>query len=349
MSEVQVLELPYGRTRLPLHVPPENLLAVVEPAEVAPAVDPAAEVRRALREPVGSRPLSELVRPGQKVLIIIDDNTRPTPQHQVLPPVLAELASVTRNLHLKILIATGTHRAMTPEEIRAKVGAEIASQHTILNHDWANEANLVELGITHNGTPIKVNRLVQEADLVLAIGATVPHCLAGWGGGAKIVQPGVCGKDTTNMTHALNMISPMSHPGDQGSLCLRADRQARWRRHPCHALPGRDRRESRARPEHGGRRRLALQADATGGGPTGYRGLGGHQHCRGRRAGQRAGLGERLLRWAERSRPGDPGAPARPQPDGRAPASLRAAGPTGQGDRDHPRRGNLPCVGQQAA
>ena len=83
----------------------------------------------------------------------------------------------------------------------------------VINHQWEDESALVDLGVTANGTPIKVNRLVMESDFVIAIGTTVPHCLAGWAGGAKIIQPGVCGEDTTSMTHALNMISPMPHLG----------------------------------------------------------------------------------------------------------------------------------------
>jgi len=211
--EMLTIELPYGPGTLSFRLPRENLLMVVEPAEVAPAADPAAAVLRAVREPVGAPALRSVVKPGQKVLVLIDDNTRPTPQAQILPSLLHEIASAGAQVDVRILIASGTHRAMTPEEIRRKVGDEIAARYPILNHDWADEANLVDLGVTPKGTPIKVNRLVTEADLVVAVGGTVPHCLAGWAGGAKIIQPGVCGQDTTNMTHALNMVSPMPHLG----------------------------------------------------------------------------------------------------------------------------------------
>ncbi len=211
--EMLTIELPYGPGTLRFRLPRENLLMMVEPAEVAPAADPAAAVQRAVREPVGAPTLRSLVKPGQKVLILIDDNTRPTPQAQILPSLLQEIASTGAQVDVRLLIASGTHRPMTPEEIRRKVGDEIAARYPILNHDWADEANLVDLGVTPKGTPIKVNRLVTEADLVVAVGGTVPHCLAGWAGGAKIIQPGVCGQDTTNMTHALNMVSPMPHLG----------------------------------------------------------------------------------------------------------------------------------------
>ncbi|MGC8826952.1 MAG: lactate racemase domain-containing protein, partial [Anaerolineae bacterium] len=87
------------------------------------------------------------------------------------------------------------------------------SAYPVINHDAADRANLVHLGTTPNGTPIVVNRRVVEADLVVAVGNTVPHCLAGWSGGAKIIQPGVCGEETTHHTHALNMYSPVPHLG----------------------------------------------------------------------------------------------------------------------------------------
>lgn len=213
MSDDIVISLPYGDTNLSFHLPRRNLLGVMTPADVPAAADPAALMRQALREPVGRPPLRDLVRPGQRIVIIVDDMTRPTPQHVLLPPLLEELEAAGRNLHIEILIATGTHRAMTPAEIEHKVGRQVMSAYPVINHDAMDWANLVHLGTTPNGTPIVVNRRVVDADLVVAVGNTVPHCLAGWSGGAKIIQPGVCGEETTHHTHALNMYSPVPHLG----------------------------------------------------------------------------------------------------------------------------------------
>jgi nickel-dependent lactate racemase len=102
---------------------------------------------------------------------------------------------------------------MNSDEIVRKVGADVASRYEVINHRWSDANALVDLGRTANGTPIKVNRLLVESDLVISIGTTVPHCLAGWAGGAKMIQPGVSGEDTTNLTHALSMMSPMPHLG----------------------------------------------------------------------------------------------------------------------------------------
>jgi len=212
-DEMATVQLPYGEGFVTFTLPRRNLLALVEPADVPGVANPAETVQQAIRNPVGRPPLLEMIRPGQEVLIIVDDNTRPTPVYQILPPLLQEIGVERNRLHVRILIATGTHRPMTLEEIFTKVGADIAARYLVINHQWDDESALVDLGVTANGTPIKVNRLVMESDFVIAVGLTVPHCLAGWAGGAKIIQPGVCGKDTTNMTHALNMISPMPHLG----------------------------------------------------------------------------------------------------------------------------------------
>jgi nickel-dependent lactate racemase len=213
MEENVTIPLPYGSESISLRVPRRNLLDVLEPGDAAGLEDPAEAMRRALRFPVGRPPLRDLVKPGQKVLVLVDDNTRPTPVREVLPALLAELEVERNALNVRFLIATGTHRPMNSDEIVRKVGAEVASRYEVINHRWSDANALVDLGRTANGTPIKVNRLLVESDLVISIGTTVPHCLAGWAGGAKMIQPGVSGEDTTNLTHALSMMSPMPHLG----------------------------------------------------------------------------------------------------------------------------------------
>jgi lactate racemase len=205
--------LPYGQSSCTFQLPERNLLAIVEPADVAGVADTTAETLQALRQPVASRPLRELVVRGTKVLIIVDDFTRPTPAQRILPSLLTELDAKANKLDVTILIAAGTHRPMTDSEIAAKVGADVMANYPVLNHDAYNDAELVNVGRTKNGTPIKLNHLVTEADLVIGISNVVPHNLAGWSGGAKIIQPGVCGAETTNLTHAIAMMSPVPHVG----------------------------------------------------------------------------------------------------------------------------------------
>jgi len=213
MEETIAITLPYGSEFVSIRLPRRNLLDVLEPGDAPEVKNPAETMRQALRCPVGTPPLRDLVKPGQRVLVLVDDNTRPTPVHEVLPALLEELAVERNALKVRFLIATGTHRPLSPDEIACKVGKEVAQRYEVINHRWSDADALVDLGKTVNGTPIKVNRLLVESDLVISIGTTVPHCLAGWAGGAKMIQPGVSGEDTTNLTHALSMMSPMPHLG----------------------------------------------------------------------------------------------------------------------------------------
>ncbi len=208
-----LIHLPYGEQVVQLRVPSANLLAVASPPTVEPRQDAESIVREALRRPVGGPPLRELVQCGQDLVILVDDLTRPTPIDFLLPIVLDELEAEARHLHVTILVALGTHRKMTPAEIEKKVGKDMVARYPVLNHEWEDERALVDLGVTPNGTPIKVNRLVMESDVCIGISNIVPHNLAGWSGGAKIVQPGICGKETTYRTHLLAARCPTTNFG----------------------------------------------------------------------------------------------------------------------------------------
>ena len=212
MARVKV-SLPYGKDTLDVALPGGHLLSVVSPNEVSGHTDAEAQIRRALREPIEGPPLATALKPGQHLLVLVDDITRPTPVAEVLPILLDELDVHARRVHVTILIALGTHRKMTDEEIRARVGAQIAASYDVLNHEWDDDSALIDLGTTPSGTPVKVNRLIREADLCVGVGVIVPHNLAGWSGGGKIVQPGICGKETTNHTHLLAARCPTTNLG----------------------------------------------------------------------------------------------------------------------------------------
>jgi len=211
-SETVEITLPYGERNLVVEVPRRNLATVASPKEAPRHGDISTLLAAALRNPIESAPLSTLLREHEKLLLLVDDNTRPTPAREILPPLLDELEVERKKADVTILVALGTHRAMTPEEIEEKVGRDIVARYRVLNHDWEERA-LVDLGATANGTPIKVNRLIVETDVCIGIGNIVPHNIAGWSGGGKIVQPGICGRDTTNATHLLAARCPSSNLG----------------------------------------------------------------------------------------------------------------------------------------
>ena len=206
------VKLPYGDNFVEFEVPEKNLLAIVSPNDTQPALDTDQEITRALDNPIGMKKIEDIAKPEDSVVLLVDDNTRLTPCAKVLPEVIKRLDTVgVKENNIKIIIATGTHRSLFPEEIERKVGAEIVQKIEVLNHSWKED--LVYVGKTSQGTPIEVNRYVLEAKVKVGIGNVIPHPLAGWSGGAKIIQPGVCGKSTTGATHILGAIYPNSFLG----------------------------------------------------------------------------------------------------------------------------------------
>ena len=208
------IKLPYGKQYLNVDVPDQNLLVVVSPQDVEPVSDTTAEVKQALERPVGlTPPLGSSIQSGHKVVLIVDDVTRPTPAGQVLPPLVEALRLEERGAQVSILVAVGTHRPMTEDELVAKVGKDMMERFPVVQHNDHDPDNLVNVGRSANGTPLVINRQVVEADFVVAIGSIVPHCLAGWAGGAKLLQPGVGGRDTTSWTHRLAAVTPVPNLG----------------------------------------------------------------------------------------------------------------------------------------
>jgi nickel-dependent lactate racemase len=162
-------------------------------------------IQRGLQNPIGLPRLGELTRGKQNILILVDDYTRTTPVHLILPQVLAEMyAGGVEKSNIRLLVASGTHRAMTAPEKQKRFGAQVAADHVILDHHYDDLSQLARLPDTPGGTEIWVNRAVLEADFVLGIGHIAPHRVAGFSGGGKIVQPGVCGAVTTGQTHWLS-------------------------------------------------------------------------------------------------------------------------------------------------
>lgn len=206
--------IPYGPGSIEFSLPEENLVGVYSPQNIKGVADLKAEIVRALALPIGTKPLRELARGAKKVVLVADDNTRLTPADKIVPALLTELNAVgIRDEQIKVVIALGTHRPMTEAEILTKFGAETVRRVAVRNHDFRDPALMVDLGTTPNGTHITVNREVYEADFKLGIGSIVPHYIPGFAGGAKIVQPGISGEQTTAETHLLSTSAPRSFLG----------------------------------------------------------------------------------------------------------------------------------------
>jgi nickel-dependent lactate racemase len=202
MAEVTI---PFDGKPYRFHVPDKNLAEVLSPVPAPSIQNLEVEIERTLSQPIHQDPLEEIVKPFDRILLVSDDNTRSTPVGHMIPPLLRRLnrAGVPDD-QITCLIALGTHRYMTENEIVAKVGPAVFKRIRVLNHEWRNPDVLVDLGTSSRGTPLQVNRLAAEADVVIGLGAIVPHHIPGFSGSSKIIQPGVCGARTTAETHMLS-------------------------------------------------------------------------------------------------------------------------------------------------
>jgi len=204
-------EVPYGKGCKAAEVRKKNLLFIARPFDSFRLPEDEVEIKRSLSNPVDCPPISNMSIRGKKVVVIGDDMTRSTPVSTIVPLLITELQKAgLKQEDLKIVIAVGTHRPMNRSEIKAKYG-EVAEQVQVTNHNFADKEELVFLGKTRQRTPIWISREVYEADVRIGIGDIIPHNLAGWTGGAKIIQPGVSGEETTAHTH---LISARYEPKD---------------------------------------------------------------------------------------------------------------------------------------
>lgn len=197
--------IPYGDTeKLEFEIEDERLIWEVSPKEVKGVDDEEAEIMQALMNPIGSKPLKELVGDpeGKIIAIVVDDNTRVTPAEKLLVPLLKLLKEYgVKSSQVEVIFALGSHRAMTEAEIIKKIGQKCYDEVITINHEYDNEEKLVTLGKTLQGTQVIINKAFYEADVKICIGNIIPQFIAGWSGGAKIIQPGISGKDTTARVH----------------------------------------------------------------------------------------------------------------------------------------------------
>ncbi len=196
------VRLEYGRDGLDVELPDARVVRSLAYKDAPPLADPAGEVERLLREPLGSPPLSELARGRRDACIAICDITRPVPNELILRPVLRTLeeAGIPRE-RITILIATGLHRESKPHEIVEMVGEEIAAHYTIADHRGQELDEHTYLGESPRGVPIWIDSRYVHADLKITVGLIEPHLMAGFSGGRKLICPGLAGLETVKVWH----------------------------------------------------------------------------------------------------------------------------------------------------
>ncbi len=200
---MQQFSIPYGHGALSLQLPGGLQAVIVEPRQVPAAPDPISAVETALDAPLGHAGLPSL-RGVRSAAIAINDKTRPVPHQHLLPPLLNRLEAIGLAPEaIRLIIATGAHPPMLPEEYPRVVPASVLDRHPVLCHDADADENLVYLGSTSRGTPVRINRPYLEADLRLAVGNIEPHQFQGFSGGVKSAAIGLAGRETVNHNHAL--------------------------------------------------------------------------------------------------------------------------------------------------
>ncbi len=203
------VKLPYGAEKtIEFFVPDVSFDGMLMPAPVTSVSDPQGAIAHAIDHPIGSPTISEIAHEGTRVSIICDDISRPTPVSTILPILLERLHhSGVRKADIQIIMALGSHRYMTKDEIRTRVGEKVYAEYSVINSEFRNPEKLAHVGTTEDGVDIVITRDVMDSDIRIGIGNIVPHPVMGWSGGGKILFPGVTGEHTVAQFHMLGGLS----------------------------------------------------------------------------------------------------------------------------------------------
>ena len=209
------MKIKYGKEEVQLVLSDKNILQVLNLKEHEVLSNPEEKLKYLLKNPIGSPSLKELIfqKKVQKILIIVNDITRPTPYKIILPPLLNELDEVgVKKEDINFIIATGIHRDNSKEELSNIFGEDLIYTYKFINHN-ADNPDLNYLGKLKSGNELWVNQIVSESDFIITTGVIVPHYFAGFSGGRKSILPGICGRRTIEANHA-NMVHPDARAGN---------------------------------------------------------------------------------------------------------------------------------------
>lgn len=209
---MKTVKLAYGKTGMTVDVPDQAV--VIEPRHLPGLADEKAAVVAAMRQPIGTPPLRDMVKPSDTVAIVISDLTRPTPNHKLVPWILEELSHVPKE-NVVIINGLGTHRANTRDELIFMLGQEVVDTVAIENHDAFDDEKLVHVGRNTYGSDVFFNKTYVNATFKIVTGFIEPHFFAGFSGGPKGIQPGVSGIKTILDFHNAEMIG---HPNSTWGL-----------------------------------------------------------------------------------------------------------------------------------
>jgi len=212
-KEDRIRRVPYGHEQLEFMLQPWFDVDVVESGTMASVADLSSAARAALRRPSGSPSLAQLareavaVRPGATAVIAVTDLTRDCPDDVLVPPLLDELnAGGIADDRVMVIVAVGLHRATTDAEKREKLGG-VVHRVRVVDSNGRDPSQWADLGpIPPYGVPGSTQRIVKDADIVVATGIVEPHQYAGYSGGRKTVAIGCCGEPVITATHGMRFL-----------------------------------------------------------------------------------------------------------------------------------------------
>lgn len=200
------IQLPWGKDFLAVSLPEDWRVHLPERANISrpPDKSEADIVQAALDAPINADAIGSNSLAGMRILIVVDDNTRPTPVHRFFHLILDELAKAGADPDsIHVMPAPGIHTAMTEDEMARKIGAENLARVSWSNHDAFDAATHHQFGTTSRGTPVMLNKRLAESDLILVVGMIEPHLWAGFGGGLKNIFPGVASAAAIGHHHGM--------------------------------------------------------------------------------------------------------------------------------------------------
>ncbi len=194
----------FGFSPQELSVPDELVMGILRINKVEVGLTGAEEVKRSLEHPIGTPKLGEIVKPGEKIVIITSDITRPVPSYKIIPVLLDELykAGISRE-DIKVILALGSHRMHTDEEKVRLLGKRVYDEVECIDSD---SNNCIRMGETKIGTPVDIFKTVADADRRICVGNIEYHYFAGYSGGAKAIMPGVSTPSAIQANHSMMIL-----------------------------------------------------------------------------------------------------------------------------------------------
>ncbi|NQT05915.1 MAG: nickel-dependent lactate racemase [Candidatus Omnitrophica bacterium] len=203
------IKLPFEGRDIALDLPGTwEVLGELNPHPAPELKDIPASLTEGLKNPIGCKGLGSGGLSGKKIIIVVDDITRPTPTHLFFRVILKHLLDCgSRKAEISIIAAIGSHRDMSHEELKEKLGSRDFAGLKVIRHNCRDIGKNIKLGTTKRGTKVYLSRHLKDADLILCIGGIKPHPLLGFGGGLKIILPGLAYEKTIAQNHMQGVTS----------------------------------------------------------------------------------------------------------------------------------------------